>query len=416
MPPLEIIPFASKIIEIHTSDRGTYKRCRRRFGWGSTLRDNLIAEGPTRKAFFLGTGFHFALEDWWGYRRFDHPALAFAAYYDAQKPDDLPDEAEEALDLATGMLAYYVEDWLTEHPEEFTTLVVDGVPQVEVEVAISLNDILLEELDRRAGPFHDLMGFDAALQQQARLREIIETSSIEYVCTFDRVAIDKHDRIWGLDYKTAAAFDELNLQNNPQAGAYDWAMDLFYTPHGFKPEGIIWQQHKKQVPAPPKRVNVGKKNESFSFDMSQATTYRLYKQALKDHYGTIPGKYLDMLATLGDRQDFDGDAFIRRDMLRRNQYQREVEQAKIIDEVLEMLDPELPLYPNPTKDCSWDCPFKIPCLQKDEGSDFEYTLAHNYIQWAGYRDDWRSRVKYPDAIASVPTKPHRARRDSGNND
>jgi hypothetical protein len=367
------------ILEVHTSDRQTYKRCRRKFGWGSTLRDNLVRIGPDHKAFFLGTGFHFALEDWFGYRRFEHPALAFAAYYDAQKTEDLPDEAEEVLELATGMLAYYVEDWLEDHPEEFETLVVDSVPQVEVEVAIDITGLLWDSAGHINHPW---------------LQQTLGDGEVHYVTTFDRVVIDQHQRIMGLDYKTAAQFDELNLQTNPQAGAYDWAMDLFYTPVGYKPEGIIWQQHKKVVPEQPKVLIGG----HLSTDKRQSTTYRLYKRALREQFDSIPEKYNDILATLGEQQDYWGDRFVRRDLLRRNQTQREVEQGKIIAEVLEMLNPELALYPNPTKDCSWDCPFKAPCLAKDDGSDYEYILSSEYDQWAGYKDDWRSRVKYPEAI------------------
>jgi hypothetical protein len=376
------------IIEVHTSDRDLFKRCRRRFAWASTLRNNLIRIGPEQPAFFLGTGFHFGLEDWWGYRRFPHPALAFAAYYDAHRADDLPDEADDLLILATDMLSYYVEEWLEEHPEPYETLWVDGKPQVEIEVAISLNDILLEA---------------AKGHQKVWLIPLIDKYSIEYVTTFDRVVIDKHGRIFGLDYKTATSFDELNLQTNPQAGAYDWAMDLFYTPVGYKPEGIIWQQFKKAVPKPPEYVNIGKKNEGFSLDVRQSTTYRLYRRALIEHYGTVPEKYYSFLAILGDAQDENGDRFIRQDVLRRNQTQREVEQAKIVQEVLEMLDPGLPLYPNPTKDCGWDCAFKAPCLANDDGSDFEHILRTEYAQWAGYKDDWRSKVKYPDAASGEPT-------------
>lgn len=376
------------VVEIHTSDRQTFKRCRRRFGWGSTLRDNLIRIGPDQKAFFLGTGFHFALEDYWGYRRFPHPAMAFAAYYDAQKPVDLPDEAEAALEMATGMLMYYTDDWIVEHPEKFETLWIDEVPQVEVEVAISLNEILIEELDRR-----QIIGD----RNQDRLREYIATHEIVYVTTFDRVVIDKHERIFPVDYKTAAQFDELNLQTNPQAGAYDWSADLFYTPFGYKVEGMIWQQHKKMVPEPPKLINVGKKNEGLSLDLRQATSYRLYRKAVMEQHGTIPDQYLEFLAMLGNAQDDTGDRFVRREILRRNQYQREVEQTKIVQEVLEMLDQDLPLYPNPTKDCSWDCPFKAPCLAMDDGSDFQYMLTSEYTQWKGYKDDWRKRVKYPSA-------------------
>jgi hypothetical protein len=354
-----------------------------------TLRENLVRIGPDQKAFFLGTGFHFALEDYWGYRRFEHPVLAFAAYFDAQKDEDLPDEAEEALDLACGMLTYYVEEWLAEHPEEYETLWVGGVPQVEVEVAIDITGLLLEA-----------QGYNRDGDGQW-LTKMLGDGEIEvhYVTTFDRVVMDWHDRIWGLDYKTAAQFDELNLQTNPQAGAYDWSMSLFYEPSGYKPEGIIWQQHKKLQPKQPEVLKSG----HLSLDVRQATSYRLYKRAVLERYGTIPDRYLDILAMLGDAQGDEGDRFIRRDLLRRNQKQREVEQTKIVQEVLEMLDPGLPLYPNPTKDCSWDCPFKAPCLAMDDGSDYEYILKSEYAQWAGYKDDWRSRVKYPDASSSEPT-------------
>lgn len=379
---------SDSVIEIHTSDRQLYKRCRRKYGWASTLRDNLVRIGPDQKAFFIGNGVHFALEDWWGYRRFDHPALAFAAYVEAQDPEDLPEEADEALTLATGMLDYYITDWLEEHPEWFKTLWVndgEGIarPQVEVEVAIDLTNLLRERAD--GNPWMDW------------LDEVLGDKTVEYVTTYDRVVIDDHERLWGFDYKTAATYDELNLLTNPQAGSYDWSMDLFYTPHGYKPEGIIWQQHRKWFPVPPKRVNLGKKNEGFSMAVDQATTYRIYKRAIRDYYGTIPEKYNEMLALLGNAQDDNGDRFVRRDLLRRNQQQRENEQEKILVETLEMLDPNMPLYPNPTKDCSWDCPFKVPCLTMDDGADYQYVLGSEYVQWKGYKDPWRTKVKYPGA-------------------
>jgi hypothetical protein len=384
------------IIEIHTSDRGTYKRCRRRFGWQSTLRENLVRIGPDQKAFFLGTGFHFAMEDFHGYQRFSHPALAFAAYYDAQKEADMPEEAEEALDLAVGMIEYYVEDWIVEHPESFKTLWIEGVPQVEVEIAVDITDLLAE----RAAYESKSVWFDEILSQynDERRGPADGRARIQYVCTFDRVCVDSHDRIATLDYKTAASFDELNLQTNPQAGSYDWAANLFYGPVGYKPEGIIWQQHKKTVPHQPKRL--AKKGLSVALD--QSTTFRLYRKALREEYGEPPwpSKYDGILSILADQQDERGDRFVRREMLRRNEHQREVEQEKIVAEVLEMLDPGLPLYPNPTKDCSWDCAFKVPCLALDDGSDHEFILRTEYAKWAGYKDDWRSRVKYPDTDPS----------------
>lgn len=379
------------LIEIHTSDRQTFKRCRRRFQWGSTTRDNLVKVGqPENPNFFLGTGFHFALEDYWGWRRFAHPALAFAAYYDAQKADDLPDEAEALLDLAIGMLSYYVEDWLAQWPEPYETLWVPNAqtgrsePQCEVEVKIDITDMLFEQAEKDGG--------------SEWLAEVLNGRRVVYVTTYDRVVIDAHERILVEDYKTAAQFDDLNLQTNPQAGAYDWSADLFYSPLGFKVEGMIWEQHKKAVPAAPRLVNVGKKNEGLSLNMAQHTTYRLYLREVKRHYnGEVPLQYSEIIGALANSQDDNGDGFIRREILRRNSHQREIEQANLIAEVLEMLDPGLPLYPNFTRDCS-GCPFKIPCLVMGDGGDFEHVLATEYTQWQGYRDDWRSRIRYPEPI------------------
>jgi hypothetical protein len=36
-------------------------------------------------------------------------------------------------------------------------------------------------------------------------------------------------------------------------------------------------------------------------------------------------------------------------------------------------------YPNPTRDCSWDCPFSVVCpMLDDDTSDAEYVLAERY--------------------------------------
>ena len=45
------------------------------------------------------------------------------------------------------------------------------------------------------------------------------------------------------------------------------------------------------------------------------------------------------------------------------------------------LDAEHPaLYPNPTKDCSWDCDFKSLCPMVDEGDDWQDVMALNFIE------------------------------------
>lgn len=38
------------------------------------------------------------------------------------------------------------------------------------------------------------------------------------------------------------------------------------------------------------------------------------------------------------------------------------------------------LIPNPTKDCSWDCEFRIPCATIDDGSDYQAILDLTYAR------------------------------------
>lgn len=60
----------------------------------------------------------------------------------------------------------------------------------------------------------------------------------------------------------------------------------------------------------------------------------------------------------------------------------------IAEEILEMrkvldegeYDPHIVAHPNPTKECTWDCPFREPCLggMFDDGSDVEGYLADQF--------------------------------------
>lgn len=42
-------------------------------------------------------------------------------------------------------------------------------------------------------------------------------------------------------------------------------------------------------------------------------------------------------------------------------------------------DHQVEAYPNPTRDCTWDCPFFMVCGQFDDGSDVETVIATEYV-------------------------------------
>jgi len=369
-----------RILEIHTSDRVGFKRCRRRWGWQSQLRGNLVPSvGETAAPLWFGSGFHFALEDYHGYNRFGNPALAFEAYSEATR-GQRPSDYEEHEKLARGMLRYYTRRWEPRHKGSYQTLWVDGKPQCEVDIKLDITEFVLNRAGRAYRQmFYDIYGSDA---------------EIVYSITFDRVVVDEHDRIWGVDYKTAKRMESGNLELNPQATSYSWVMWKFYDQ---EPEGILWHQFLKAVPDAPQKLA----NGHLSVNKNQKVTYSSYRAALKMHYAAkgigVPWRqYTEFLNHLAYIESEEGDEFIQLHPIRRNAAMRAAEEEKIAYEVMDMLDPNLPLYPNPTRDCNWDCNFRAACLGLDDGSDIAYMLATEYTQWQGYRDDWRARITYPE--------------------
>jgi hypothetical protein len=358
-----------RIAVVRTSDRTSFKRCRRRWNWQSHLRQNLAPREHV-SPLWTGTGFHFALEDFHGWGVFPHPRDAFKAYVKATHAQAknsstiLPWDWPEQTKLAIGMLEYYVDYWLTNRPK-YNTFIYRGRPQVEVH---SLVPIPVQT------PFY---GYD----------------EVWYASTFDRVA-EIDGELWILEYKTAKRIQTLHYQTDPQVGAYVWIGNHLY---GRPIAGVIYQQHRKNVPDEPRLLG----NGTISTDIRQATSHSHYRHALKKLYGdprNAPAVNLDILNQLALEEDDSKDRYVRRDRISRNQRQCETEGVKIMMEIEDLLNPDLPLYPNPTRDCAHMCPFSSPCISMDDGSDWESELAALMEPKDRDFDSWR--VFLPDNIRS----------------
>lgn len=356
---------------IRTSDRTTFRRCRRKWNWSSHLRNNL-EQIVVSEPLWTGTGFHYSLEDWHGNNQWGDPVAAFMGFVEACKKtprSTLPDAWVEEVKLATGMLAYYRDHWLASR-DTLQTYWLDGVPQVEVNFEIRL-------------PINGPNGED-----------------VFYTGTIDKVVVDQYGRLWVLDYKTAKNIVTAHLALDQQMTSYMWAASVLYD----KPiAGGIYQQHKKALPDAPRWLASGR----FSTNKDQNTTRHLYKKALLGLYGSVektPKDNVDFLNYLASMEGEHGDKYIQRDFLERNEYQIAAEGEKILMEVPEMLDTSMPLYPNPTRDCSWDCDFKTACLMIDDGSDWEYELSESTQKRDLEETKWRLQLNLPEMVnlAEVP--------------
>ncbi len=356
-----------RIVNVRTSGRGLFLRCRRKWGWMDSTQGNLEAAARP-DPFFVGSGFHYALEDLMGYQVYPTSADAFRAYAVAQKAAgcSMPDSLDEILELACGMLDYY-DIWL-ESRDPLPTYFVDGVPQCEVSFKIPITEQLAHL------PLKD-WGID----------------EVNYTGTLDRMAIDSEGRLWIVEYKTAKKFELLHFETDRQISAYSWAASCLFD----RPVvGVVYQQHLKALPASPRLIGGG----TYSTDKSQRTTHRLYHKALKNLYGDVskaPSGNIRLLNILAEQETENRDKFVKRDFAYRNEHQHAAEGAKILLEMEDYLNPDLPLYPNPTRDCSWDCSANTSCVLLDAGNDWEDDLKQIMIPRQEESIEWRKHLPRP---------------------
>lgn len=349
---------------IRTSDRSAFKRCRRKWGWHSGLRHNLRLK-DTPSYFWLGTGGHFALEDYHGYNRYGHPVEAFNAYvaacrsFQSKHGYGLPDDWEEQTTLGQGILDYYLV-WL-QNREQHETVWIDGEPMVEIKCEIPL-------------PIDPPEGYD----------------EVVYQLTLDRL-VEVDGEYWITDYKFYKNFAQGDLVFDQQMTAYIWgASTVFEKPIA----GAILHEFRKAVPEEPRILSNGK----ISSAQNQNTTHRMYREALINMYGDVakaPSANVKCLNDLAHQEGEERDRFIKRTKTRRNRAQLEAEGTKILMEATDMCNPDLPLYPNPTKDCAWDCSLRDICLMIDRDDDWESLLEELTVQDTEDYDAWRLHLALP---------------------
>lgn len=316
--------------------------------------------------FWFGTGIHFALEDYHGYNMYEFPERAFLAYVEAtQAAGKRPVDLKDLTDLGVSTLQYYSRYWLRNR-QSLNTYWVDGKPQVEVRFEIELP------------PFQ------------------FTDKKVIYHGTIDRVAADEHGRLWVVEYKTAKQFQVYHFDTDDQVTSYCWAASCIYN----RPiAGVIYMQFKKKLPELPRILQNGK----VSTNKAQGTTAIMYRQTLLDIYGDIrkaPMENIKFLNDLITLETEDADTFIRRDYIERNDHQIAAQGEKIMLEAADMVNLDLPLYPNPTRDCGWQCPLQSACIAMDDGSDFESLLGSLTVDREEEDRSWRTYLPHPQEVPS----------------
>jgi hypothetical protein len=84
--------------------------------------------------------------------------------------------------------------------------------------------------------------------------------------------------------------------------------------------------------------------------------------------------YYEWLLKMGDKR------YIWPEVVWRNPTQRINAGIRMYYEALDMLNPDLILYPNPTKAYGClNCLFRAPCIAAEDGSDYKSIIEEGYI-------------------------------------
>lgn len=428
---------------IRTSGRRVFRRCLRKWGYQSSMRRNLQRQGSeTNIHFWFGSAIHFAMEDYFGYNKFGDPRRAYKAYYEAFPESERPDGAAEHYELGLAMLSYFLEWypkhnqafqfetlWLTENNSEVAPNTPGAHPAVEQSFVLDLGVKIIvdaqtgeligeytpamEKYITRVGESPSdafnvliLSGQQPKSEPKIYYKRADNAPFVEVliapVCyhgTMDRIVVDSFGRWWILDYKTAKGADTRKLDTDDQISAYLWAAEQWYQHPIY---GFVYLQLTKDVAKPPKRLKDG----TLSVDKKQKTTYQLFRQEVLNDYGEVrkaPNKVIEMLNHLATIETPEGDRFIRWDNVTRSDAQKVATYKHIMGEVALMVNPNLYLFPNPTRDCSWDCPFREICIAEDDGRlddaqtllNCEFEVRPNNDE--SNHDDWKKRLKWPDS-------------------
>jgi hypothetical protein len=364
----------------------------------------------------FGIAFHAAMETLYDPETFDMPRevigeLAVKTFVDEcnkQKAKFLRESGEPALEpakdeeyaerveLGKGMLRYYYQKQLPTHPDGFRPVKVE----IPFEVPIMHPDTG-DPLMCQCNKCWDLFNLQQAQSEPTAIKvggveegvtgDWVESLAdpradwpglpVTYAGRIDAIGVDEHGDYWIIDWKTAAQIssDEEFLQLDDQIGSYVWALRKILN---LPVQGFIYHEQKKGFPKPPKENTNRRLGRLFSVAKNQDTDYDTYLAHVKefDTEAYNEGLYDEMLAFLRH----EGIVFFKRHVVYKTDYELEQIGLNIGHEAIEMIDPKTRIYPNAGRFACKFCAFRQPCLGKNAGHDYTYTLNSLYKQAPPY--------------------------------
>jgi hypothetical protein len=402
---------------IHTSERLSFRGCRRRHHW-------LFVDGwyptTTPKPLEFGQAFHTAMETWydpemWGKdpeTRLTLTLLAFRRVCTGQKnkylehaesndlDTDVEQDFKERVELGEGMIRYHCTKVSPKLDVGFKPIKVE----IEFEVPITgdngqvlwckcqhcknrwrNSEAGAAEHDKwcEENPYESINGNRLVGDELTRIYwESWRGVPVTYGGRIDMLAEDDLGRLWIFDWKTAArmsgqedgdAPDEY-IQLDDQITSYLWALWSL----GFQVAGFVHHEMKKAFPVEPEPNKRLRNGCWYSVNKMQNTSYELYLETISegDPTGLASGAYDDFLDYLKEK----GPRYYSRKQVARSEAELRNAGRNIALEAMDIIDPALRVYPSPGRFHCTFCAFRQPCLGTNRDEDVEYMFLSNYVK------------------------------------
>ncbi len=378
--------------EIHTSERRSFRGCRRRWDW--IFRQNYYPQ-MTPKPLEFGSAFHVAMEkyydpDKWTWDREVVGNLSIKAFVDKCEEqrqrslqytgdtyleDDVQKDYDERLELGRGMLKYYF--------KEVAPVLDKGWKPVKVEVEFMLPIPNPETGDpiiwcKCSQCYQRWSDYVKSYPMGSPETEWIATASgdffglpVVYAGRIDMLAESAADgSYWIFDWKTARSISEQYefLYLDDQILSYVWALRKL----GLPVRGFVYHEQRKAYPKPPEMNKVRRLGRIYSVNKNQETDYDSYLKAVQENDTAAyeAGYYNEFLEFLKN----EGTVFYSRHQIYKSDAEIAEAEKNIGYEALDMTDPGIRIYPASGRfGCSF-CAFQEPCKEKNAQGDFQFVL------------------------------------------
>jgi hypothetical protein len=405
--------------EIHTSERRSFRGCRRRWHW---VFQDFYYPLVTAKPLEFGVAFHNAMETLYEPSTWQFATKAetrgtilnaalevFTKTCEGQKKNHLAEnnrqylegevetDFEERLALGQGMLKYYWNEVAPGYDQNLTP------KRVEVEFLVPIQNPddgqyltckcircqkTIQEFKNKTIELRD--NPDGSVSPKEDLVELlhmldwIEKNGLIVVLAgrLDMLAEDQYGQLWIVDWKTAARLsrgdvsgqdrDEF-LDLDDQIGSYVMALRRKL---GLDVRGFIYVELKKAFPEPPTRNKTIRLGRMYSTNKQQSVDYDTYLATVKEHDTKAyeDGLYDEFLEYLQEA----GERFHGRYQIAKTDEELEEIERNLFNEAADMVDPNLRIYPSAGRFSCGFCAFRQPCLEKNRQGDFQYMLDTLY--------------------------------------